>query len=99
MPHEEEQAKHQLKIGFIFMGNLEHKEYAKVVLDSTHIPKFYLIGCNYRLVNDYVENNVSDFTVAINGPKGVGKSLCLLALYHQHKHTTEALLLGVNTIK
>ena len=28
MPHEGEQAKHKLKVDFIFMGDLEHKEYA-----------------------------------------------------------------------
>ena len=52
---------------------------------------------NYQAVKESLPSNPK---LVFNGPKGVGKTICLLALWQEYiQSSTNAILLGVHTIK
>ena len=56
-----------------------------------------MCGKNYQAVKESLPSNPK---LVFNGPKGVGKTICLLALWQEYiQSSTNAIFLGVHTIK
>ena len=70
--------------------------YAELVADTV-VPEKYIRGRNYQKVEECLLNKTK---VMFTGPKGVGKTACLLAYWQQYINARQkVILLGVNTIK
>ena len=71
-------------------------EYAKAAMDSD-IPENYIQGSNYQMVE---ENLKIHKKLKFTGPKGVGKTACLLAYWQKYVSMgIKVILLCANTIK
>ena len=71
-------------------------EYAKAILD-TSIPEIYMAGRNHQMVE---ENLKTHKKVMFTGPKGVGKTACLLAYWQKFVSLKKkVILLCPSTIK
>ena len=72
------------------------RRYAKVATNAV-IPKRYVCGRNYYLVKQHLVNNSR---LLLTGPKGVGKSTCLLVYWEMFVNLNKkAILLGVDTMQ
>ena len=71
--------------------------YAQTAINM-YIPDRYIQGYNYQMVEEQLNNNKEK--LMFTGPKGVGKSACLVALWHKYiKDNKKVILIGINTIK
>ena len=71
--------------------------YAQTAINM-YIPDRYIQGYNYQMVEEELNNNKEK--LMFTGPKGVGKSACLVALWHKYiKDNKKVILIGINTIK
>ena len=70
--------------------------YAELATNSA-LPEKYIQGRNYQKVKEFLQCNRK---LKFTGPKGVGKSVCLLAYWQKFiKDGKKAILMGINTIK
>ena len=75
--------------------NGDHYSYAVMVIDGA-IPQYYVCGKNFHKVAERLKEKTQ---VLFKGPKGVGKTICLLAHWAQYiAQGKKTILLGVNTI-
>ena len=75
--------------------NGDHYSYAVMVIDGA-IPQYYVCGKNFHKIAERLKEKTQ---VLFKGPKGVGKTICLLAHWAQYiAQGKKTILLGVNTI-
>ena len=81
------------KIKYILLDEaLEEWELHHYVLECTnieHIPKSYIIADNYKEVFSHLTSSTD--SILVTGPKGVGKTLSLIAIWIKLKHLGTAI--------
>ena len=71
--------------------------YAEAAINM-FVPGKYIQGYNYMMVEKHLNSDKKK--IIFTGPKGVGKSVCLVAYWHKFiKGGKKVILIGVNTIK
>lgn len=67
------------------------------LVTNTVIPDKYICGRNFQAVKEHLKQHTR---VLITGPKGIGKSVCLVANWQVFtKENKDVILLGIDTIR